>query len=204
MEIILPFAVGIGIVQCNDLLDLSRKLFFENDHLLAKSEKFGLRTNFQIQKLYKHSINESYVDLSVSNEIKKEILSHCLNFLKVINWFADSLDYEITNMWLNEYSKVDSFQDKHSHQGSLISGTYYVDMPSDGHPIIFSNPHEDVIPPLIYTTSKTFSNFNSAEWKFHPTEGQLFMFPSNLKHYVPKSNTSGFRRSISFDLNTKH
>lgn len=199
MNIVTPFSVGVGIVECVELLQLSRKIFSDNNFLLFNGLRYQVRTNFKQQKLYKHDIDENYVFKEDVEILKYQILSYCVEYLKIIGWYLDSSEYIISNLWLNEYLNY-GFQDKHNHKGSIVSGTFYVDVPTNSQPIVFVNPHKDMIP---LHTQNFYNFFNSSEWKFDPKEGDLFIFPSDLTHYVPTRELKSSRRSISFDVNYK-
>jgi hypothetical protein len=68
----------------------------------------------------------------------------------------------------------------HRHDECHFSGTYYVELPTGSGPIQF---HSDT--------------------KIHvlnPTTGTLLIWPSHIRHSVPKREFVGTRRAISFDI----
>ena len=208
MNVVTPFCVGIGISDLSSCLPLARKIFSENKHTFRDSGRNI--TNFWYQTLNKHAINENYFSVSDVEELKSSILEHGIEYLKQINWYIDFYEYEVTNLWLNEYKSDTYFQPPHSHPGFILSGTYYVDMPVNCNPIQFYSPFQNLLPSVMFPKGNVinelnfkYNQFNSTSWMFHPKEGEVFFWPSNLSHSVDNSKFNGVRRSIAFDINTK-
>jgi hypothetical protein len=68
----------------------------------------------------------------------------------------------------------------HRHDECDFSGTYYVELPAGSGPIQFHNDAE------VYTIK--------------PIAGTLLIWPSHIRHSVPKCEFVGTRRAISFDI----
>ena len=68
----------------------------------------------------------------------------------------------------------------HQHDECHFSGTYYVELPAGSGPIQF---HDDTKTHII-----------------NPTAGTLLIWPSHMRHSVPKCQFVGTRRAISFDI----
>lgn len=68
----------------------------------------------------------------------------------------------------------------HKHPDSILSGTYYVDMPQGSGELRF---HDH-----IHTQAIT------------PKSGMLLIWPSDMVHSVPRCDFMGTRRAISFDI----
>jgi hypothetical protein len=68
----------------------------------------------------------------------------------------------------------------HQHDECDFSGTYYVELPAGSGPIQFHND----------TKIQTIN----------PTAGMLLIWPSHMRHSVPKREFVGTRRAISFDI----
>ena len=68
----------------------------------------------------------------------------------------------------------------HRHDECHFSGTYYVEIPTGSGPIQF---HDDTKTHII-----------------NPTAGMLLVWPSHIRHSVPKCQFVGTRRAISFDI----
>jgi hypothetical protein len=68
----------------------------------------------------------------------------------------------------------------HRHDECDFSGTYYVELPAGSGPIQFHNDTE------VYTIK--------------PIAGTLLIWPSHIRHSVPKCQFIGTRLAISFDI----
>jgi Putative 2OG-Fe(II) oxygenase len=68
----------------------------------------------------------------------------------------------------------------HNHPDSVLSGTYYVDVPTGSSPILFHRNNETV--------------------GVEPSSGTLLIWSSDLVHSVEKVNGPVTRKAISFDL----
>lgn len=68
----------------------------------------------------------------------------------------------------------------HQHDECHFSGTYYVELPAGSGPIQF---HDDTKIHIV-----------------NPTSGTLLIWPSHVRHSVPKREFVGTRRAISFDI----
>jgi hypothetical protein len=68
----------------------------------------------------------------------------------------------------------------HRHDECYFSGTYYVEIPAGSGPIQF---HDDTKIHIV-----------------NPTAGTLLIWPSHIRHSVPKCEFVGTRRAISFDI----
>ena len=68
----------------------------------------------------------------------------------------------------------------HNHLDCQLSGTYYVELPAGSGPIQF---HTDLETHII-----------------NPTVGMLLIWPSHVRHSVPKCEFVGARKAISFDI----
>lgn len=101
---------------------------------------------------------------------------------------------EITDSWytiMNKGSRVH----RHRHEGSVISGTLYIDIPDDSLGLAFVNP---TIP---YRMNEFVNNSNPSNTYAHVETvktGDLLLFPSWLEHFVPPINYDN-RISISFN-----
>ena len=68
----------------------------------------------------------------------------------------------------------------HQHDECDFSGTYYVELPAGSGPIQFHNDTETHV--------------------VNPSAGTLLIWPSHIRHSVPKREFVGTRRAISFDI----
>lgn len=138
-------------------------------------------------------------------------LNNILNLVSKIdfslNYYLNSLQLTssiITNIWVN-INPPQSFNEKHTHPGSMISGTYYVNIPEDYKAqIVFTRDRSFVDCNMIPFTFAKSSDGNFIPsfrntYFFTPTNDTLLFFPSYLNHQVLENNSKEDRISISFN-----
>lgn len=120
-----------------------------------------------------------------------------------VNVFAEQLGvnplenyYKPKTGWANVYGK-DSWQDLHYHAGFTFSAVYCLKSNADSSPLCFESPLEpDMKPlPVVHETELTFK---STEYKLNP--GNLYVFRSYLRHYVPRQDSTSPRITISYNF----
>lgn len=108
----------------------------------------------------------------------------------------------ITNIWVN-INPPSSYNLRHTHPGSIFSGTYYIKVPKN------SNSH------LTFWRDRSFTDCNMGLLKtksslipkpeyrsnhnITPTEDSVIFFPSYLEHSVEENISLEDRISISFN-----
>lgn len=90
--------------------------------------------------------------------------------------------------WASISNTESAFHAIHTHPDSLISGVYYVSVPSGAGKIIFHDPRGPFVP---------FEN----TFELTPAEGDLVLFPAWLPHTVAPSQLSNVRPRISIAFN---
>jgi uncharacterized protein (TIGR02466 family) len=111
--------------------------------------------------------------------------------------FADECAFELRrkpkldSLWVN-LLKSGGHHSGHIHPHSIISGTFYVEVPRGSGPIRFEDPRL----PLMMAAPQRADSFVS----FEPRQGLLLMWESWLRHEVLASTGKGERLSISFNF----
>ena len=100
----------------------------------------------------------------------------------------------VTQCWLNKNPKG-SKHHEHVHPNSIISGVFYFRQDPKLPPISFSKS----IQSAMKLDPKKFNNLNSETFLLPCTDGELILFPSNLKHSVPINMGDEPRISMSFN-----
>tara|TARA_X000001036_G_scaffold88249_2_gene80365 strand:- start:12821 stop:13405 length:585 start_codon:yes stop_codon:yes gene_type:complete len=94
----------------------------------------------------------------------------------------------LQNIWLN-VNGPGSFNHKHQHPGSLLSGVLWVKTPENSGSLIMHDPLEMNTYPL-----------GPNVFKFEPIEGAMVLFPACIPHNVMPNKSQEDRISISFNL----
>ena len=100
----------------------------------------------------------------------------------------------VTQCWLNKNPKG-SKHHEHVHPNSIISGVFYFKQDPKLPPISFSKSIQNAMK----LDPKKYNNLNSETFLLPCTDGELILFPSNLKHSVPVNMGDEPRISMSFN-----
>ena len=122
-----------------------------------------------------------------------------LSCLKDYGFVDGAYKLEMLNGWFNVNQKGNSNQ-IHTHSGSFISGTYYVQAEQDQSELIFyKNFTED----FIISSAGQIENYtgiSGATCRYPPRTGRLILFPSYVPHGVMPSTSDNERISLAFNM----
>ena len=124
--------------------------------------------------------------------IKNFIYESLNKFTK--NVFESDQRLVVTQCWLNKNPKG-SKHHEHVHPNSIISGVFYFRQDPKLPPISFSKSIQNAMK----LDPKKYNNLNSETFLLPCTDGELILFPSNLKHSVPINEGDEPRISMSFN-----
>lgn len=105
--------------------------------------------------------------------------------------------YECKYGWAN-VSDHNSFQEFHTHNGSIFSLAYYVTAPEGSGRIIFEDPKEPDMRPL--KDIKDRNEYSFIKVAYPPKQGTLIIFRSYLRHLVEPGTNSTPRISVSMNF----
>jgi|TARA_R110000765_G_scaffold185190_1_gene290917 uncharacterized protein (TIGR02466 family) len=161
--------------------------------------------NYFIKKLNtcKQSSYKSNVGGFQSNSfynIRKDILKDI--FLNPAYKYTEKLNpkkqfkIELINYWINK-NKTHDYNLMHSHDG-FLSGIYYIKTPIDCGRLVFQNGN---LTKMQYNYVNYFDNPNFfSTFISEVSEGEIYLFPSNLLHSVEPNRSNEERISVSFNL----
>ena len=151
--------------------------------------------NFKISKNTKLLHNVEFQ--SLKNLIDKKINFYTKEILKV----DQKINFFITTSWIVKFSK-ESFSNKHTHSNSIFSGIVYLKTPKNCNRIRFykDNRFHNISYPTLELNYTESNIFNSDYWEYSPSEGDIYIFPSNLTHSVEKSMFEDTRISLAFNV----
>jgi uncharacterized protein (TIGR02466 family) len=104
----------------------------------------------------------------------------------------------ITQSWCNTNPKG-SHHHEHIHPNSLVSGVFYFRLDKHLPPIMFSKGQFE----SLKMDFEKYNQFNSETFYLPTVAGELILFPSHLRHSVPKNLSDDVRVSLSFNTFTK-
>lgn len=103
--------------------------------------------------------------------------------------------------WINVHTK-NMFQECHDHVPSIISGIYYINFDKTvDNGAVFLNPNS-CFSDMCLGQGITLGQLTDSKCCLPVDEGDVIIFPSTLKHYVPPSlkRIDGLRVSMSFNI----
>ena len=162
--------------------DLSKELKYV-DYLPYKEQKAN--ANFKSADSYLLEIEEL-------KNIKNFFYESLNKYTKNISQSDQRL--VITQCWANK-NPPGSKHHEHVHPNSILSGVFYLKQDKTLPPISFSK----AIQHAMKLDPKKYNNLNSETFLLPCTDGELLLFPSNLKHSVPTNMGKEARISLSFN-----
>jgi uncharacterized protein (TIGR02466 family) len=156
------------------------------EYLRVKNDNGFISKNYHLLE------NASYANF------KKNLLDHTKTYLYDILKIKKSYRLEITTSWANKHSFGD-YSQEHNHNNSIVSGIYYTNVNEESGDLIFTNPFSNFGLSLDVQLDN-YGQFNSNEARITPKNGDLFLFPSALKHRVDKNRSTSDRFSIAFNI----
>lgn len=190
--------VMFKIDQLNiDNLKLADECVFVSNDL--KSRSVSNKGGYQSPNIHQKYCIEN--DLTEFLKLTEEIQSALNNVAKNFN----GGELVLGNIWIN-INENNNYNEKHTHPRSIISGSYYVDVPDQlgGEFVLYRDRSfgDYAIEPWIEDKSN-YDFFKhsmvSTGYKTKPETGNLIMFFSNLEHSVEPITTPSKRISISFN-----
>ncbi len=125
-------------------------------------------------------------------QLEKKVKKQVDAFVRELKWAIGPRDIEVSAFWLNRMGPQCTHS-LHFHPLSVVSGTFYVDLPKGSSGLKFEDPRHSKMmaaPPL---------KKGSAFLVVQPKSGDLILFESWLKHEVPPQPVPSERLSISFN-----
>jgi uncharacterized protein (TIGR02466 family) len=102
----------------------------------------------------------------------------------------------VLQSWVNLHDRG-GFNYLHMHEASLLSGSFYLEVPAGSGALCFRDPRSGVIHGAV---KGSFPNAHS-DVNLKPSTGLLVLFPSWLEHYVEPHESDEPRICIAFNAN---
>ncbi len=143
------------------------------------------------------SANELHRISSTFQRLEKWIDTKVAHFSRALDLDLGGGRLKMTNCWANSM-QANSHHGLHLHPLSVISGTYYVSMPTGAPAIKFEDPrltHLMHAPPR----KQGCRTDNKQHVEISAKAGSLVLFESWLRHEVPMHSSRAARVSVSFN-----
>tara|TARA_R100000315_G_C5225946_1_gene137010 strand:- start:273 stop:848 length:576 start_codon:yes stop_codon:yes gene_type:complete len=130
--------------------------------------------------------------------ICKEVESYISRYFCILGCSPFKAKFEC---WINVHNNR-MYQECHDHVPSIISGIYYINFDkSVDKGAVFLHPNS-TFADMCAGQGISLGPLSESKYCFPVEEGDLIIFPSTLKHYVPPSlnRKDGLRVSLSFNI----
>ena len=113
--------------------------------------------------------------------------------------YMGTSDLILGNWWININGKYD-YNTPHDHQNSVLSGTYYVQVPEENMGDLMLHRGDNAEFFLTSKVEREQTMVNTMAVPCPVKESMFYLFPSWVKHSVERNNTDSERISIAFNF----
>lgn len=176
-----------------DILKIS-EIDYEGQEWSKKNYMFGYTSYGSMDQLHQFS--------TTFDELKKKIDKHVALYLRELEWDISFKELHLSKMWVNVMPQG-TIHTGHIHPLSVISGTFYVELPKKNVPALkLEDPRFTqmmAVPPKKKNAKIKNLNF----FNYSPKTGDVILFESWLRHEVAQNNSEELRISVSFNYDWK-
>lgn len=133
----------------------------------------------------------------VVKALKAQLDRHVKAFAKLMEWDLGGRKLELDSLWINVL-EPGGFHGSHIHPNSVVSGTYYVQVPDGASSIKFEDPRLALMMAAPPRKAKAGREFQPSV-PVAPKSGTVLLWESWLRHEVPLNRAETERISISFN-----
>lgn len=178
-----------------DLKDLKKEVFqiYNVDHSGQKWSEL----NYPCGYTSYGSMDQLHRMSSTFEKLQTKLDLHVDKYLKTLGYEVKKGSVRLNSMWINIMGQG-AQHTAHIHPHSVISGTFYVDVPPGASSIRFEDPrlgffmNTPLVKPKAPAVRQRFVSLQ-------PKAGDVVLFESWLKHEVPRHTGRRERISISFN-----
>ena len=138
---------------------------------------------------------------STFETLQKKIDAHVDSFVKKLDFEVKAKALRMNSCWIN-IMPPNASHTAHIHPHSVISGSFYVDVPAKASAIKFEDPRLGLFMNAPIPKAKAAKE-NQRFFSILPQAGDLILFESWLKHEVPLNTSRKPRISVSFNYGWK-
>lgn len=139
------------------------------------------------------------VDLLSSSfdELRRRLDEHIYHYARLLQYDVRKSDLRINSMWINIMPSQVTHSG-HIHPQSVISGTFYLQVPPKASSLQFEDPRLGFFMNSPMQVKKT-ELFRKRFHRIQPEAGDVILFESWLRHEVPPNQSVKERISVSFN-----
>ena len=170
----------------NDVLDFENidssvyDVFDRTDNMLSKNQNILLEPEFA----------------EIKHHVDTAIKDYTYNVLQI----DPELKLKLVCSWA-VVGGPNSMTQKHIHQNSIFSGTFYIKSEQGAGDLILTTPKSSTtfLPPAISPKMTGINIFNTKTWHITPRTGDIVICPSHVFHEVSPNKSGENRSSIAFN-----
>lgn len=125
-------------------------------------------------------------------ELHQAIHHYCLQSFKEMGLTSPAFELQ---SWINIHDRG-GFNFQHMHEGALLSGTFYLQVPEGSGVLAFKDPR----PGVLNSLAKGSGANAYKDIQLRPSAGLLVLFPHWLEHYVEPHSADTPRICIPFNV----
>lgn len=144
-----------------------------------------------------YAVKSSVLEDAKLVELKEALLRAGNSFVQTLQ--LAPIPLEVERAWINLF-RPGAQEAQHSHDGSLLSATYYVEAPEGCGDLVFPDPVSARRSHRAFTNTTGGSVFTAPEVLVRPQAGRLIMFESWLQHSIQCNKSDKVRISLAFNL----
>jgi uncharacterized protein (TIGR02466 family) len=135
---------------------------------------------------------------STFDQLRSRIDQHVMAFARALSWeLRPGTKLAMTDCWIN-VMEHGAAHGSHLHPQSVISGTYYVQVPAQSPGLKFEDPRLSRMMAAPARRAATPVE-QRPHVSYRARAGQVILFESWLRHEVPSHRARGERISVSFN-----
>lgn len=181
----------------NGLTRFNRELL-EQCYLVRETDGEGLEwseTHYPNGYTSYGSITDLHRRYPHFEELSRAIDKHARKFARQLDWDLQGGRLEMSTCWIN-IMPTSTTHSLHLHPLSVLSGTYYVDVPKGASSIKFEDPR---LSRMMAAPPRKLDSDLQPFAVFDPRPGTIALWESWLRHEVPSNRSAKDRVSISFN-----
>lgn len=193
------FPTKIYIEDLEDTKELNRDLA-KDIRVLEKKDEEGIAWSKQYYRngyTSYNSINDLHERFPDFQDLRQRIDKHVKKYARSLHWDLMERELVMTVSWVSIMNE-NTYHTMHTHPLSVISGTYYIDIPKGSSSLKLEDPKLAFLmnsPPKKASANKEEQNYLNLETK----SGRLIMFESWMRHEVPPQPVKSQRITFSFN-----
>lgn len=138
-----------------------------------------------------NSTDNAVLHQPIFDELHQAIRVYCLQAFADMGLASPAFELQ---SWVNIHDRG-GFNFQHMHEGVLLSGTFYLQVPEGSGALVFKDPRAGVL----HSYAKGSGANAYKDIQLRPSAGLLVLFPHWLEHYVEPHGSDAPRICIPFN-----